>query len=118
MSLTIAICGLLVPVIVLIVGVIAKLKPAKNINAVLGYRTKRSRASQENWDKAQELMAKYMIRIGLVLLVISVICCFILKGIESEDVLAGAITALSIVQIIGVILVIPLVEGQLKDEEE
>ena len=40
-------------------------RPPRKINQLVGYRTKRSMASQEAWDYAQQYSAKVCIRIGL-----------------------------------------------------
>jgi len=113
MNTAIFISCLVIPVVLLIVGIVGKVKPAKTINPTVGYRSKRSRASQEAWDKAQVLMAKYMLLIGCVLLVISLVVAFIISRMEQSAMIVG-VSVLSIVQVAGAVLVIPLVESKLK----
>lgn len=58
--------------------------PPKKINKFEGYRTKKSMSSQENWDKAQQLMVesfqkvtKILVVTGLIFSVLEVISFFI-----------------------------------------
>lgn len=63
-------------------------KPPKKINGIYGYRTWRSKKSQENWDFAQEYAAKHMIKAGWVCLP----CCllaFIYDWSDSLDFILG-----------------------------
>ena len=103
-----------VPVIILVVALIAKVKPNPEINSTFGYRTRKSMSSQENWDKAQELMSKYLLIIGVVLTVVSLIAGLIIVNRFEMPVLAVAYTILTLVQVLAIIIVIPLVESQLK----
>lgn len=57
---TILLCG----IIFLIVGRYMKRNPPAKINRFNGYRTKRSRASQEAWDHAQVYSSDVMIQAG------------------------------------------------------
>ena len=112
MKTAIFISCIVIPVVLLIVGIVGKFKPAKTINPTVGYRSKKSRASQEAWDKAQVLMAKYMMLIGGILLVISLIAAIIISGLEGTAMIVG-LSVLSIVQVAAAVLVIPLVESKL-----
>ncbi len=104
------ITGLIVPSVVLIIGVIGRIKPKKEINSLIGYRSKRSRSSQELWDRAQLLMAKYMIIIGAVLLVLSATAGVYISTRGDMNSMILGISVLSCVQVAAVILIIPLVE--------
>ena len=108
-----AIC-MLVPVIILVVALITKAIPNKEINSTFGYRSKKSMSSQENWDKAQELMSKYFLIIGIVLTVISIIAGLIIINRFEMPVMMVAVTVLVLIQVLATIVVIPLVESQLK----
>ncbi len=105
---------MLVPVIILVVALIAKAKPNPEINSTFGYRTKKSMSSQENWDKAQELMSKYLLIIGIVLTVVSLIAGLIIVNRFVMPTLMVAYLILTVVQVVAILLVIPLVESQLK----
>jgi len=39
-------------------------KPPKKINNIYGYRTKRSKSSQEAWDFAQNFSSQWMVKTG------------------------------------------------------
>ena len=55
--------------ILTMVGVLFWMCPPKKINDFYGYRTTRSRKSQESWDFAQRYSAKLMMVFGLAALV-------------------------------------------------
>ena len=52
-------------------GVVFWMYPPKKINGFYGYRTTRSRKSQEAWDFAQRYSAKMMTMLGLVALAVA-----------------------------------------------
>lgn len=58
---------LLVGPIILIGGFILLKFPPKEINDLYGYRTPASLKNQERWDFAQNLAAKEMIKLGILL---------------------------------------------------
>ncbi|MGB5318592.1 SdpI family protein [Eudoraea sp.] len=58
--------SLMTGLLVLIGGLIFKKNPPKKINWWYGYRTKRSVKNQEQWDFAQKLGAKNMIKYSLI----------------------------------------------------
>ncbi|MGI5825560.1 MAG: SdpI family protein [Bacillota bacterium] len=57
---------LMVPVLVFIIGIGFYHAGPTDINGVVGYRTRRSRSSQEAWDFAQQEMAKWLIIMSLI----------------------------------------------------
>ena len=59
------------PLIFLVVGVVFWMYPPKKINEFYGYRTTRSRKSQEAWDFAQRYSAKLMTILGLAALIVA-----------------------------------------------
>jgi uncharacterized membrane protein len=59
------------PLIILVVGVVFCMYPPKKINEFYGYRTTRSRKSQEAWDFAQRYSAKLMTVLGLAALAVA-----------------------------------------------
>ena len=59
------------PLIILVVGIVFWMYPPKKINEFYGYRTTRSRKSQEAWDFAQRYSAKLMTVLGLVALAVA-----------------------------------------------
>ena len=104
----------LVPVIVLLTGYITKINPAKQINGIRGYRTKRSKSSQEMWDKAQLLMSKYLLIIGAVELVVSLITMLVTSSVEDQNTVAMITSILAVIDALGIVAVIILVESELK----
>ena len=54
-----------------VVGVVFWMYPPKKINEFYGYRTTRSRKSQEAWDFAQRYSAKLMTIFGLAALIVA-----------------------------------------------
>ena len=61
------------PLIFLVVGVVFWMYPPKKINEFYGYRTTRSRKSQEAWDFAQRYSAKLMTIFGLAALIVAAV---------------------------------------------
>lgn len=62
------VCMLIIPITCIIAGYILKTKPPKEINNVYGYRSRRSKASQEAWDFANVYSGKNIFIVGIVLL--------------------------------------------------
>ena len=58
------------PLIFLVVGLVFWMYPPKKINEFYGYRTTRSRKSQEAWDFAQRYSAKLMTMFGFAALIV------------------------------------------------
>ena len=57
--------------ILTVVGIVFWMYPPKKINEFYGYRTTRSRKSQEAWDFAQRYSAKLMTIFGLAALIVA-----------------------------------------------
>ena len=57
--------------ILLVVGIVFRMYPPKKINGLYGYRTTRSRKSQEAWDFAQRYSAKLITMFGLAALIVA-----------------------------------------------
>jgi uncharacterized membrane protein len=57
--------------ILLLAGMITKIFPPKKINMVYGYRTTRSMKNQANWDYAQQIAPREMLRAGWLVLAFS-----------------------------------------------
>jgi uncharacterized membrane protein len=103
---------MIIPLICVVIGIIAKMKPAKQINSVIGYRSARSRSSQENWDKAQQLMSKNLIILGAAELVITIIAAAFTNGLNEQQFLIFLVVFV-LLQALGTILLIPMVESKL-----
>ena len=105
---------MLIPVILLVLALVAKTKPNNEINRTFGFRTKKSMSSQENWDKAQELMTKYFFIIGVAEVIISAIAGYFIVTKFDNTMMIMAYTILMVLQVLAIVIVIPLVESQLK----
>lgn len=65
------VCDLLVPIIMVISGGFMWKRCPKNINAIIGYRTERSRKNMDTWKFAHEYCGKLCLKIGIILLIVS-----------------------------------------------
>ena len=93
--------ALLIPVLSLIIGIIFKRFPPKNINSFYGYRTPMSKKNEETWRFANNHSARLLIYIGLILTPASVIPLLFLMKKSSESL---AITSLIITLVEVVVL--------------
>lgn len=84
------ICNLIIPVIMLIGGYCMYKNPLKEINGVMGYRTKRSKKNKETWAFAHDYCGKLWIKLSLVLLIFTIIIQ--LPFIHSSDDVIGIMT--------------------------
>ena len=65
--------NLLLPVIMLVLGRLFQTRPPKTINGLFGYRTARSMKSQEAWDFAHRTRGRLWFKLGLVVLMGSIV---------------------------------------------
>ena len=71
----ISLTNLTIPVMMLMVGYIFLKHAPKNRNAAIGYRSTRSYKSQQTWDFAQQYFARLWKKVGLIMLVLTLVCC-------------------------------------------
>ncbi|MCI8543521.1 MAG: SdpI family protein [Lachnospiraceae bacterium] len=64
--------NLLIPLLMIVFGVVFLRWPPRKINGLFGYRTARSMASQAAWNFAHAYMGRLWLRVGTVMLVLSV----------------------------------------------
>ncbi len=69
----IIICNLIIPVIMLFLGVKFRKHGPKNINGIYGYRTSMSMKNKETWEFAHQYCGRLWTKLGLIMLVISII---------------------------------------------
>lgn len=104
----------LIPILtapIYILAAILMLKyPPKNINSLYGYRTNRSRKSQESWDFAQKYSAKKMIVFSVVLIILAIFGLKISFN-EAIDVSIG-------IALILLACIVPLVQTEKKLKEK
>lgn len=105
------IIDLLIPLTMIIISIMFKYQPPKKINSFYGYRTTRSKSSQEAWDYAHTLSGKAFGIVGIILFIFIVILKLIIP-IQPEHL---SLINLSISTLV-LILPIPYVEGKLKSK--
>ncbi len=88
-------CG----IIFVICGLIILYFPPKKINALYGYRTKKSMKNQEYWDFTQKYSAKEMIKLGGLLS-----CCSVFGFIFKFEEFINIIIGLSLLILTAIIL--------------
>lgn len=64
--------NLLIPGTMLGFGLLFQRKPPKTVNSIYGYRTTRSMRNQDTWDYAHKVCGALWVRLGLILLPVSV----------------------------------------------
>ncbi|MBU3136418.1 SdpI family protein [Clostridium gasigenes] len=105
------IIDLLIPLTMLIISIMFKYQPPEKVNSFYGYRTTRSKSSQEAWDYAHSLSGKAFGIVGIMLFILIIIIKLIVP-IQPEY-LSLIILILSTIILI---LPIPYVEGKLKSK--
>ena len=104
------------PLIILVVGIVFWMYPPKKINEFYGYRTTRSRKSQEARDFAQRYSAKMMTVLGLVALAVTSIAHWLRSRLclNSEYVMLYDIGITAVCVVMVVLSPIVLTELQLR----
>ena len=89
---------LLVPLTMLLSGRWQDKYPPKEINGLLGYRTKRSRKSADAWNFAQHFCGKLWVKIGIVLFPVTLLAMlpFLKSGIDAVSIAALVVSAAQI----------------------
>ena len=108
-------CNLLTPIAMWAVGEAFLAWPPRKINAVVGYRTKRSMVNQETWDFANRRIALIWRRWGLGMLAAAIAGMLPLLGRASENMVYGWGMAIMALELVVMILSILPVERALKD---
>lgn len=109
----------ILPVITLIVGIISKNNPPKEINGFRGYRTALSKSSQEAWDYANMRSAQIMIKGSIISLVLGavVLAVYLIAKMSPLNAVFGALTIVVLmVQLVIVIIPNRSIEKELRDE--
>ena len=63
----------IIPIIMLFFGIIFKNKSPRTINRFYGYRTSMSMKNKETWEFAHQYCGRLWIRLGLIMLIISIL---------------------------------------------
>lgn len=111
---TLLITDLLLPVFLIIYGSIYVTKTPKDINGSNGYKTARSRLSQETWKFANHYSARIGRAVGWVLLVVSAAVMVLLFG-KDERTVSGFGVGLLFAQVVVLLCsILPPTEAALK----
>ena len=87
---TMFICNLLIPLIMLVCGYFMYNKPPKEINSVVGYRTKMSKKNKDTWEFAHNYCGRLWLKLGIALVIPSVIVQ--IPFVHSNDSVIGNMT--------------------------
>ncbi len=112
-QITLFICNLIVPLLMLVFGVWMLRRPPKEINGAFGYRTRMSMKNEKTWRFAHEKCGRIWTWTGAVLLVVSV-ALSILLWLKGGDALTRFTTSYSMAQVVVLVLTILPVERSLK----
>ena len=116
MELGMTLLGFLIPALIIVFGLWLMKKPPQNRMGSFGYRTQRSRRSREAWEFANKLIGKYWLIEGLLLLPLSALLLWLLRGSLDEKAYVSAVSVLLIAQTAFICIPIPLVERALKEK--
>jgi len=81
----------LVGVVFVLIGWIQKTWPPKKINDLYGYRSDTSKKSQEAWDEGNRYAARYMIKAGVVCIVVGLPVSALLHYVKMQGDYKGVI---------------------------
>lgn len=100
----------LIGLIFLIMGFIQKRFPPKRINSLYGYRMPSAMKNQETWDEANSFSARYMIKLGLIMIIAGciLVACLNLANMK-EDTRMGIYAALLVVS--SMVMAVLLITG-------
>ena len=98
-------------IISILTGFIMFKFPPKRINMLYGYRTKKSISTQETWDYSQKYAANIMMKLGIIVVLLSVVVS--LFSIPQKVIPFIIITGIAI-GVLSLISVIFITEHQLK----
>jgi hypothetical protein len=105
---------LIIPTLTFFIGLIFYFYSPKNINNIVGYRTKRSKQSEEAWKFANKHSAKLLLKSGLITFVISLILqAIIFRG--SNEPATAIVNAVPLLQTLIIIIPGILTEKALKE---
>lgn len=96
------VCDLLIPITMIIGGKMMWKHPPRNINAFIGYRTKRSMMNMDTWKFAHEHSGRLWNKIGWIMLIPSIIVHFPISDKSENEiaVVSGILCAVQCVVLI------------------
>lgn len=92
---------ILIPVAMVFFGLLWRKSPPREINELYGYRTPRSKQSQEAWDFAHAYHARVWLYSGLALLVLTAVALALLANKENYLTYFTVIMAVQIAVMLG-----------------
>ena len=108
------IMNLLIPFTMIGFGFYFQKHPPKEINELFGYRTSLSMKNEDTWTYAHKLFGDIWYKLGIVLLVLSIIASIFTIG-KSDDFLGNVTIVNESIQLIVLITPIFYVEKKLKE---
>ncbi len=108
------ICVVLIPLLILIIGILFKKRNLPRINFFLGYRTPLSMKNEKTWEVANRTLGKVWLWVGAITLPVSIFSILPFLN-KSEDTLGTAITIISFIQVLIIVLTIIPVEKKLRE---
>ncbi|MCQ2529312.1 MAG: SdpI family protein [Saccharofermentans sp.] len=110
---TMFVCSLLIPLIMIIGGYLMWKRPPRNINSLMGYRTTMSKKNVDTWKFAHDYCGRLWLKFGLIILVPSIVVQ--IPFVHADDDTIGLMTlVLMMVQLVVVVASIFPVEKALK----
>ena len=102
----VTVMDLLVPAIMLYFGRRFQKKPPEKSNQIYGYRTARSMKNQETWRFAHETCGRLWVRLGAVLLLLSLAAAAMTfgSGVETAGIVSAVVVVVQMVVVIGSIV--------------
>ncbi|MCI9139799.1 MAG: SdpI family protein [Lachnospiraceae bacterium] len=107
------ICDLVIPILMIFTGRMMWKHTPKNINGIIGYRTRRSMKNMDTWKFAHHFCGKLWYKIGWIMFVLSIILHLSFYG-HSTKVIGIFGVVISTIQVIILIVPIFLTECVLK----
>ncbi|MCR8969063.1 SdpI family protein [Facklamia sp. 7083-14-GEN3] len=104
---------LLIPLVMLIFGYIFKNNPPKKINRLYGYRTAMSMKNKETWQFAHQHSRKIWLRVGFILLPITLVAMALVLG-KDDDAISNVALIICMIQLAALIGSIVPTERALK----
>lgn len=83
-KLIILISTVFIPLLLIVIGKIFAKYPSKEPNIAIGFRTKFSMKNKDTWDCAQKLFPEVWIKLGRIMLPISLIILFLLYSNDND----------------------------------
>lgn len=106
----------MIPVLMMIAGCLMNKYPPKKVNWFVGYRTRKSMKDEKVWKIANQYCGKLWIKIGLIMLIISVLL-FALICFKTIMLSETILVIIVLCQIIPLLLSGAMVENKIKKLE-